>query len=221
MTKAVAGAALGYYGWYLMVKADSKIGQVAELEGKRVGITAAGSGSDLLALWTMQNRKITFTNVPLGGGGLVPNLISGNVEAVVLYSPLSFKMMLEKQGRSLLDYGSEVEPHLSGLWIATDKFMAEKPAVLQKALNAIYGAVAFLKSNRTEAVKMIAEIDEIPPQVAEAELDGNISKLLATGEIKEEWMARALDLARLIGMTDLAPVQETFVTNFKPVPTAN
>ena len=29
MTKAVAGAALGYYGWYLMVKTDSKIGQIA------------------------------------------------------------------------------------------------------------------------------------------------------------------------------------------------
>ena len=186
MTKAVAGAALGYYGWYLMVKTNSKIGQIAELEGKRVGITAAGSGSDQLALWTMQNRKVKFTNVPLGGG-LVPNLLSGNVDAVVLYSPLSFKMMLEQQGRSLLDYGSEVEPNLSGLWIATDKFIADKPAVLQRALNAIYGAVVFLKSNRTEAVKMIAEIDEIPPQVAEAELDGNIAKLSATGEMKEEW----------------------------------
>src|SRR5215471_380217 len=104
MTRAVAGAALGYYGWYLMVKTNSKIGHIAELEGKRVGITAAGSGSDQLALWTMQNRQVKFTNVPLGGGGLVPNLISGNVEAVVLYSPLSFKMLLEKQGRSLLDY---------------------------------------------------------------------------------------------------------------------
>jgi NitT/TauT family transport system substrate-binding protein len=220
MTKAVAGAALGYYGWYLMVKTDSKIGGVAELEGKKVGITAAGSGSDLLALWTMQNRKVKFSNVPLGGGGLVPNLISGNVDAVVLYSPLSFKMLLEKQGRSLLDYGGDVEPHLSGLWIATDKFIADKPAVLQKALNAIYGALAFLKSNRAEAVNMIAEIDEIPREVAEAELDGNISKLSATGEMKEEWMSRALDLARLIGMTDLAPVQETFLTDFKPVPTA-
>jgi NitT/TauT family transport system substrate-binding protein len=220
LTKAVAGAALGYYGWYLMVKADSKVTQVSELEGKKVGITAAGSGSDLLALWTMQNRKIKFTNVPLGGGGLVPNLLSGNVDAVVLYSPLSFKMMQEKQGRSLIDFGGEVEPHLSGLWISSDKFIKDKPEVVQKALNAIYGAVAFLKSNRAEAVKMIAEIDEIPPQVAEAELDGNITKLSTTGEMKEEWMSRALDLARLIGMTDLAPVQETFVTNFKPVPTA-
>ena len=66
---------------------------------------------------------------------------------------------------------------------------------------------------------MIAEIDEIPDKVAEAELDGNISKLSTTGEMTEEWMARALDLARLVGMTDLAPVQETFVTNFKVVPT--
>ena len=46
----------------------------------------------------MQNRKMKFTSVPLGGGGLVPNLLSGNVDAVVLYSPLSFKMMQEKQG---------------------------------------------------------------------------------------------------------------------------
>ena len=129
MTKAVAGAALGYYGWYLMVKTDSKITSVAELEGKKVGITAAGSGSDLLALWTMQSKKLKFTNVPLGGGGLVPNMLSGNVDAVVLYSPLSFKMMLEKQGRSLLDFGASVEPHLSGLWIASDKFIAEKPQV--------------------------------------------------------------------------------------------
>ena len=53
-----------------------------ELAGKKVGITSAGSGSDLLALWTQQDRKINFTRVPLGGGGLVPNLRSGNVDAV-------------------------------------------------------------------------------------------------------------------------------------------
>jgi NitT/TauT family transport system substrate-binding protein len=137
----------------------------------------------------------------------------------VLYSPLSFKMVQEKQGRTLIDYGSEVEAHASGLWIATDKFIAEKPAVLQKALNAIYGAVVFLKSNRAEAIKLIAEIDEISAQVAEAELDGNLAKLSTTGEMTEELLTRALDLARLIGMTDLAPVPEIYVSNFKPVPT--
>jgi NitT/TauT family transport system substrate-binding protein len=220
-TKAVAGAALGYYGWYLMVKTDSKISQIAELEGNKVGITAAGSASDVLGRWTMQDRKVKFTAVPLGGGGLVPNMLSGNVDAVVLYSPLSFKVMQEKQGRSLIDYGAEVQPHLSGLWIAPDKFIAEKPQVVQKAVNALFGAVVFLqdKGNRAEAIKLIAEIDEIPAQVAEAELDGNLSKMSTTGEMKEEWLSRALDLARLVGMTDLAPVAEIYTSNFAPAPT--
>src|SRR5258706_152010 len=64
-TKAVAGSALGYYGWYLMVKGDSKVTDAAALDGKKVGITAAGSGSDLLARWTMTDRKIKFTPAPL------------------------------------------------------------------------------------------------------------------------------------------------------------
>jgi NitT/TauT family transport system substrate-binding protein len=220
-TKAVAGAALGYYGWYMMVKADSKINEIAELEGKKVGITAAGSASDVLGRWTMQDRKVKFTAVPLGGGGLVPNLLSGNVEAVVLYSPLSFKVMQEKQARSLMDFGAEVKPHLSGLWIASDKFIQDKPQVVQKAVNALFGAVVFLqdKANRAEAIKLIAEIDEIAPQVAEAELDGNLSKMSTTGEMTEEWLSRALDLARLVGMADLAPVQDIYASNFKVVPT--
>ncbi len=55
--------------------------------------------------------------------------------------------------------------------------------------------------------------------MAEAELDGNLAKLSTTGEMTEELLTRALDLARLIGMTDLAPVPEIYVSNFKPVPT--
>ena len=218
--KAVAGAALGYYGWYLTVKADSKVTDIKEFEGKKVGITAAGSASDVLARWTMADRKVKFTTVPLGGGGLVPNLLSGNVDAIVLYSPLSFKIEQEKQGRFLMDFGALVQPHLSGLWIAPDKLIAEKPQLIQKAVNALFGAVVFLqdKANRAEAVKLIAEIDEIAPEVAEAELDGNLAKMSTTGEMTDEWLSRALDLARLVGMTDLAPVKEIYAS-FKPVPT--
>jgi NitT/TauT family transport system substrate-binding protein len=218
-SKAVAGAALGYYGWYLMVPTNSKITKVSELEGKKVGITSAGSGSDLLARWTIADRKVNFTRVPLGGGGLVPNLLSGNVDAVVLYSPLSFKMMDEKQARSLIDYGAEVPAHLTGAWIATGKLIKEKPALVQKTLNALYGGLAHLQTNRADGIKMVAEIDEIPDHIAGLELDGNIAKLSKTGEIKQEWMSVALDLAKIIGMTNLAPVEQTFVTDFKIVPT--
>jgi len=37
--------------------------------------------------------------------------------------------------------------------------------------------------------------------------------------MKKEWIDRSLDLAKLIGMTNLAPASEIFTTKFKPVPT--
>jgi NitT/TauT family transport system substrate-binding protein len=219
--RCVANGALGYYGWYLMVKPESKITQVSELEGKKVGITSAGSGSDILARWTLASRKVNFTRVPLGGGGLVPNLLTGNIDATVLYSPLTFSVMQAKQARSILDFGAEVPSHSTGSWIATDKIIKERPQAVQKSLNAIYGGLAFLRApqNRAAAVKLIAEIDEIAEPVAAAELDGNIMKLSTDGEIRKEWMERSLEMAKLIGMTNLAPVEDIYLTTFRPVPT--
>ncbi len=221
-SKCVANGGLGYYGWHLVVKPDSPIRKLSELAGKKVGITSAGSGSDILARWTMADQKIQFTRVPLGGGGLVPNLLTGNIDATVLYSPLTYQMMLAKQARSIGDFGELVPPHSTGSWIATDKLIAERPQALQKALNALYGGLAFLRAPRTRqaAVKLIAEIDEIADPIAAAELDGNIVKLSTDGEFRKEWMDRSLEMARLIGMTSLAPVDQIYVTSFKPVPTA-
>ena len=220
--RCVANGANGYYGWYLVVKPDSKITKPGELDGKKVGITSAGSGTDILARWTLNTHKINITRVPLGGGGLVPNLLTGNIDATVLYSPLTYKVFTDKTARPLIDFGAEVPEHSTGSWIATDKIINERPQVVQKALNAIYGGLAFLRApqNRAAAVKLIAEIDEIPDNIAAMELDGNIMKLSADGEIRKEWMERSLEMAKLIGMTNLAPVEDIYVTKFRPVPTA-
>lgn len=219
--RCVANGALGYYGWHLVVKSDSPIKQISELEGKKVGITSAGSGTDILARWTMQSHKVKFTRVPVGGGGLVPNLLTGNLDAAVLYSPLTYQMLQAKQARSLIDFGANVPAHSTGSWIATDRIINDRPEVVQKALNAIYGGLAHLRDpkNRTEVVKFLAQVNEIKEPVAAAELDQNIVKLSPDGEFRKEWMERSLEMAKLIGMTDLAPVDQMYVTKFKPVPT--
>jgi NitT/TauT family transport system substrate-binding protein len=219
--RCVANAANGYYGWQLVVKTDSPITKVSDIAGKKVGITSAGSGTDILALWTIAEHKIQFTRVPLGGGGLVPNLLTGNIDATVLYSPLTYKVVDEKVARVLIDYGTAVPAHSTGSWIATDKVIKERPEVVQKAVNALYGGVGFLvdEKNRDAAVKLVAEIDEIPEKIAAFELDRNLKLISRTGEYKLEWVERALDNARLIGMKELADPKDVFIEKFKPVPT--
>jgi len=219
--RCVTNGANGYYGWYLVAKTDSPLKQVSELAGKKVGITSAGSGSDICARWTLAHHKLDFTRVPLGGGGLVPNLLTGNIDATVLYSPLTYKVMDEKLARPLIDFGAAIPAHSNASWIASDKLIKERPEVLQKAVNAIYGGVAFLcaDANRAAAVKLIAEIDEIPEVIAARELDGNIKNLSRTGEFQLDWMERALDMARLIGMSDLSSAKEMYIETFRPAPT--
>src|SRR5690348_1574515 len=222
MSKIVANASMGNFGWQLMVPTKSKL-DVKELNGKKVAITAAGSGSDLLALWTIQDRKIDFTRVPVGGGGLVPNLLAGNVDAAVVYSPLSFQILKSGDARTILDYAAAVPPNLTAGWIVLDKFADAKPAVVQKALNALYGAVQFMRSNRDVTVRLIADLYEMPPEIAALEYENSIMKLETDGDMAASNVLPAvqlsLDLAKLGGLKDIVPAQEVISTAFRPVPT--
>jgi ABC-type nitrate/sulfonate/bicarbonate transport system substrate-binding protein len=221
-SKVLANAAMGYYGWQLMTLSKSTLG-VADLKGKKVAITSAGSGSDLLALWTQQDKKIEFTRVPVGGGGLVPNLLAGNVDAAVVYSPLSFQILKSGEARTILDYSKEVPPNLAAGWIALDKYVQDKPQLVQKTLNALYGALAYMRANKEASVKLISELYEIPADIAAAEYDNTIMKLETDGSMDgpkvPEQLQLALDMAKAGGMKDLGPAKEIISTQFKPVPT--
>src|SRR5580704_3934346 len=222
MSRIVASASMGNFGWQLMVPAKSTL-EVKDLNGKKVAITSAGSGSDLLALWTIQDRKIDFTRVPVGGGGLVPNLLAGNVDAAVVYSPLSFQIRKSGEARTLIDYAAAVPPNLTSVWIVTDKYAREKPQAVQKALNALYGGLMFMRNNRDAAVKLIAELYEMPADIAAAEYENTILKLETDGSMgapnTTEALQMSLDMAKLGGMKDLVPAGEITSTAFKPVPT--
>jgi ABC-type nitrate/sulfonate/bicarbonate transport system substrate-binding protein len=221
-SKVVANAAMGYYGWQLMTLAKSTLG-VSDLKGKKVAITSAGSGSDLLALWTQQDKKIEFTRVPVGGGGLVPNLLAGNVDAAVVYSPLSFQISKSGEARTILDFSKEVPPNLAAGWIALDKYAQDKPQMVQKTLNALYGALAYMRANKDASVKLISELYEIPADIAALEYENTIMKLETDGSMDgakiPEQMQLALDMAKAGGMKDLGPAAEIISKQFKPVPT--
>jgi ABC-type nitrate/sulfonate/bicarbonate transport system substrate-binding protein len=222
MSKIVSKASMGNFGWQLMVPVKSTL-DVKDLNGKKVAITAAGSGSDLLALWTIQDRKIDFTRVPVGGGGLVPNLLAGNVDAAVVYSPLSFQILKSGEARTILDYSTAVPSNLTAGWIVLDKFAEAKPQVVQKALNALYGAVAFMRANRDATVKLIADLYEIPPEIAGLEYENTILKLETDGDTSassvKDAVQLSMDLAKLGGLKDIMPTEELYSTQFKPVPT--
>ena len=185
--------------------------------------TEAVAPKERLALWTGQEKKISFSRGPVGGGGLVPNLLAGNVDAAVVYSPLSFQIAKSGEARAILDYSKEVPPNLTSGWIATDKYAREKPEIVQKALNALYGGLMFMRENPEAAIKLIGELYEMPADIAAAEYENTILRLEIDGNMSAPTIAAALqlslDMAKLGGMKDLVPAGEIISTQFEPVPT--
>ena len=215
--RMVSLAATANTGWKLLVRADSKITNIKELAGKKVGITAAGSLSDLLALWTKANQKIDFTNVPLGGGGLVPNLLSGNVDAAVVYPPLSFQVLQNKQAKSLMDYSTAIPSHLATGWVTTDKFIESRAETLKASLAAIYGSVRFMQDNPDRAMKIVADVNNIAPAVAKEEFEETYMRLSRNGVFTAEQVKLAMELAVIGGFKDLAPQAEITTDKFVPI----
>lgn len=215
--RLIALAATANTGWKLLVRSNSPIRSVAEIAGRKVGITAAGSLSDFMALWSRAHFNIDFASVPLGGGGLVPNLLSGNVDAAIVYSPLSFQVIQAGQARELVDYATLIPPHLATGWVTTDAVIARQGDTLRAGLRAIYGAVAFMQRDRDAAVRIIADVNGIPPAVALQEHQETFMKLSPDGRFTLEQVGVAIDLARIGGFRDLPPAAELVSPDFTPV----
>jgi NitT/TauT family transport system substrate-binding protein len=216
-SKIIGLLGAGNYGWQLLVTPDSPIKDIKDLEGKKVGITSAGSLSDMLARWTQSDKGVTFETIPLGGGGLVPNLLSGNVDAGVVYSPLSYDVLMKGDARSLLDYGSAIPEHLNSGWAARNSFITENPELTQKTVNALYRGVAYLQDNKDAAVKIIADLNDIPNEVAEKEWENVFLKLSRTGEMTEKEAEIAMEINQLTGIENLPEASEIWVGDFTPV----
>ena len=184
LTKIVGASGDEWSGWILGVKADSPIRAAKELDGKKVGITSAGSGTDTLALWAQSEHKVTFSRIAVGGGGLVPNLLNGNLAAAVIYSPLSYQVVSEGKVRVVTDFATAMPANLIGGWTATDKNLTERRAFIQKGLNALYGALEYMRANPEYAIKTIAANNELPPEIAKMELERTFLRLSRDGQTK-------------------------------------
>ena len=218
LTRIVGGVGDEWSGWILGVKADSPVKSAKELDGKKVGITSAGSGTDTLALWAQSEHKVTFSRIGVGGGGLVPNLLNNNLAAAVIYSPLSYQVVSEGKVRTLIDFATAMPPNLIGGWTATEKNLTERRAFIQKGLNALYGALEYMRNNPDYAIKTIAENNELPPAIAKMEFEKTFLRLSRDGQSKLAAVEKALELAAASGVKDMAPAAEVF-QNMPIVPT--
>src|SRR6202045_5281008 len=135
-------------GWHIVVMASSPFHAIADLAGKKIGITAKGATTDFYALWAAKRAGVQVETIPLGAPRQVPTLKSGQIEAAVLNPPVPFRLILSGGGRSLADLGKEMEANLPDVWVATQSLVDANPKAIEGTLRSIYKATAYMKTNR-------------------------------------------------------------------------
>ena len=205
-------------GWILGVRTDSPIKSAKELDGKKVGIASAGSGTDTLALWAQSEHKVAFSRIGVGGGGLVPNLLDNNLAAAVIYSPLSYQVVSEGEVRVLIDFATAMPPNLIGGWTATERNLTDRGGVHTKGPERPFrraGVHAQQPRARHKAVRggttgcrrrsPEGNREDVPAPVRD-------------GQTERAAVEKALELAAASGVKDIAPAAEVF-PNMPMVPT--
>jgi NitT/TauT family transport system substrate-binding protein len=205
-------------GWHIVVLASSPYRTIADLAGKKVGITAKGATTDFYALWAAKRAGVQVETIPVGAPALVPTLKSGQIDAAVLNPPVPFRLMVSGEGRSLADLAKEMEPNLPDVWVATQSLIDSNPKAVEGTLRAIYKATAYMQKNRAYGIdymrKFTGEKDE---KVLQLDYDNVLSKRPTSARIERPWIETSLALAALGGITDLPPIEEIFTDRFSAV----
>ncbi len=183
-------------GWHLVVKAKSPVADPRMLAGKRVGMNSAGSLSDLLGRWAAARTGTAMQFVALGGGGVAPNLLSGNIDATVLYPPVTYDLIASGEVRSLIDFSKEMPKAAVDTWTTSDKTLATRGAAIRSAVDALFESVALLQGDRDYAVELIMRNGAVSKQTATLEYENTILKLPRENRLDQALVDQYIDFAR-------------------------
>ena len=193
------------------MRTASPIKSAKELDGKKVGITSAGSGTDTLALWGQSEHKVTFQRVPVGGGGLVPNLLNDNLAAAVIYSPLSYQVVSEGKVRVLMDFATAMPPNLIGGWAATEKNLTERRPSSRRGSTRSTARSSTCATIPTTRSRPSPANNELPIEIAKMEYEKTFLRLSRDGKMTLASVQKAMDLAAASGVKDMAPAADVFM----------
>jgi NitT/TauT family transport system substrate-binding protein len=221
--KVVAALDPSPHGWHFLVQAASPYHAIKDLAGKKAGITGKGGTSDMFVLWAAERAGVSIQTIPVGGGGMVPALRSGQVDGIAMFPGLSLQLVSTGEARSLVDFGKEMEPTLPDVIVASQEMIDNKPDQVRGMLKAFYKAVARLCTDRPFGLKFLKEFTkQRDDKVNELTYDSVLCQQSRDGRIQPEWMANSLRIAaKAWDMEDLGRLKprDVFTDKFIPVAT--
>jgi ABC-type nitrate/sulfonate/bicarbonate transport system substrate-binding protein len=214
---AITPALLG-----VIVPWNSSIHSLADLKGKKVGVSTVGSLTEWVAFAAVHKAGLKRDDITIVTDGSttppqIAALETGQVDAQVSAVALGWNLEEQKKGRLLASASDFVGPFLLNAIYAQDDFVKAHPDAVRGFLKGWYETVNFMATHRAETVQFESSIDHFSDAVNEKQYDTVMPSLSRDGKFPPDALAATarsmVDLKMLSTEPDMT---KFFTTRFLP-----
>ena len=206
----------------LVLPFGTSIKAVADLKGKRIGVTTLGSLTDWLVRelsrqqgWGSDGIKI------LALGQMQARLAAiqrGELDGMVIESATGYELEEAGKARNFLLFGEIAKDFYTHVIFATDDMIDKRADLLRRFLRGWFKTIAFMKANKDFVVAVESRTIEVKPAIAAKIYDAQIAGFSPDGA----WSPVAIDVIRHslkeLGILNTVPDAKTIYNDaFVPV----
>jgi ABC-type nitrate/sulfonate/bicarbonate transport system substrate-binding protein len=206
----------------VIVAANSSIKSVADLKGKLISVTTAGSLTDWLVHRLSVKEGWGTNGVRIAALGSfetsLPALKTGQVDGIMAATEAGYLVEERGEGKILVGMEKYAPKFHTHVIFARKALVAEKPDEVKRFLQGFFASVAYMKAHKEETSKVAEAVLKESPQVASKTYDYEISMLEDDGHFDPEAVEVIKESLVGMKMLDSKPADDQlFTTKFLPV----
>jgi ABC-type nitrate/sulfonate/bicarbonate transport system substrate-binding protein len=133
----------------------------AELKGKKISVSTAGSLTYWLVSETSRRQGFGPKGIEIAPMGAMPGQIAamkrGDIDGAIMDIGNAFELEKRGEGRILVRFTDIKDFHIHVIF-ATDKLIVERPAPVRSFLKGWFETIAFMRKNKAETVAIAKEV---------------------------------------------------------------
>jgi ABC-type nitrate/sulfonate/bicarbonate transport system substrate-binding protein len=180
-------------GITLCVAADSPVKTISDLKGRTASISSVGSQTEWMMRELSRQQGWGPDGIKMVALGGVPAQLSAlrtkQVDAVPFDITTAYKLQNAGQARLLLKFGDIVKEYVNHVIFATNEVVTKRPNDVRQFLAAWFETIAFVKTHKSETVRVASGVLKIPEPIIARVYDETLRMLSDDGKFDRRGLA--------------------------------
>jgi NitT/TauT family transport system substrate-binding protein len=205
----------------LVLPFDTPVKSVADLKGKRIGVTTTGSLTDWLVRELSRQQGWGSHGIQILALGQMQARLAaiqrGELDGMVIESATGYELEEAGKARNFIMFGDIAKDFYTHIIFATDDMIERRPHVLVRFLRGWFKTVAFMRANKDFVVQSEAKTIDVKPGIAAKIYDAQIGGFSVDGAFSPAAIDVIRHSLKELGILNAVPDAKT-IYNDKFVP---